>query len=261
MGLRDFHAHSTYSDGRFLASMVNAAEAAGLDGIGFADHCTVSARESTAEFAALHGFTLDLTYERRRRAIERLREDADIEVYDAVEMDYDPDDEAAIGEFLDGAGFDYSVGSVHAVDGMHVQTPSNFDGMSAGERDAVVDRYFENLLSLVESELFDVAAHADLPERVGALRGRATADHYRRAARAFADSRTVPEVNAGRALADPGLVHPAPGFLDALRERDVPVTVGTDAHRPGEVGERAAFLREFLADRGIDPVDPTASER
>ena len=122
MGLRDFHAHSTYSDGRFLESMVNAAEAAGLDGIGFADHCTVSAHESAVEFAALHGFTLDITYERRRRALERLRE-------------------------------------------------------------------------------------------------------------------------------------------DALRERDVSVTVGTDAHRPGEVGERAAFLREFVAERGLDPVAPPALRR
>jgi len=34
------------------------------------------------------------------------------------------------------------------------------------------------------------------------------------------------------------------------------VTVGSDAHAPDEVADRAGFLREFLADRGTEPVDP-----
>ncbi|ESP87633.1 PHP domain-containing protein [Candidatus Halobonum tyrrellensis] len=254
--LRDFHAHSNYSDGRFLDAMVAAAEDAGLDGVGFADHCNVSAREEAREYAARYGFNLDVTHERRRRAIRRVREDASVAVYDAVEMDYDPRDETEIRAFLADAEFDYSLGSVHAVDGANVQVAANFESMDDADRDAVVDRYFERLLALIRSDLFDVAAHVDLPERTPPLRGRATDEQYRRVARAFADSRTVPEVNAGRALTESGVVHPAPAFLDALREEGVPVTVGTDAHVPDELRERAAFLDDFLAERGLDPVEP-----
>jgi len=43
--VRDYHVHSNYSDGRFLFQMVRAADEAGLDGVGFADHCTVTERE------------------------------------------------------------------------------------------------------------------------------------------------------------------------------------------------------------------------
>ncbi|APW99591.1 histidinol-phosphatase [Halobiforma lacisalsi AJ5] len=258
--MEDFHVHSNYSDGEFLEGMVRAAEAADLDGVGFADHCNVAPRDRMEWVRSVYGFNLDLTYERRRRALERLREEASIQVYDAVEMDYDPRDEEAIREFLEEAGFDYAIGSVHEVAGANVQVASQFTDRPEAERDRIVDEYFDRLVALIESELFDVAAHVDLLERTRPLRGRATRDHYRRVARALADSRTVPEINAGRALTDASVVHPAEAFLEVLREHDVAVTVGTDSHAPGEIGDRAEFLSEFFDEWGLEPVDPPALE-
>lgn len=254
--MRDFHTHSNYSDGRFLFRMVRAAEEADLDGIGFADHCTVSLRDYTRDARAARGFNLDVTYERRRRAIEGLREDADLEIYDAVEMDYDPRDEAEIRDFFERANFDYTIGSVHDISEMNVQVRSNFEGMSDGELDAIVDRYFENLSALVESELFDVAAHPDLIERTPELRGHASDAHYRRLARAFTESRTVPEINAGRALTDAGIVHPSERFLAILREFDVSFAVGSDSHVPDQIGRRREFLDDHLDTLAIEPVSP-----
>ncbi|RKD97569.1 PHP domain-containing protein [Halopiger aswanensis] len=258
--MRDFHIHSNYSDGDFLGGMVRAAEAAGLEGVGFADHCNVAPRDHVERMRGLYGFNLDLTYERRREAIEGLRERRSIEIYDAVEMDYDPRDEDAIDVFLAEAGFDYAIGSVHEVDGKNVQVSSHFTDLSDEACDAVVDEYFDRLVSLIESELFDVAAHIDLIERTRPLRGRATTDHYRRVARALADSRTIPEINAGRALTDEEIVHPDEEFLEILREHDVAVTIGTDSHAPDEVGDRAEFLENFFAREGLEPATPPALE-
>ncbi|SDR00222.1 PHP domain-containing protein [Natronobacterium texcoconense] len=258
--MEDFHVHSNYSDGEFLEGMVRAAEAAGLEGVGFADHCNVAPRDRMEWVRSVYGFNLDITYDRRRGAIERLRERVDIEIYDAVEMDYDPRDEAEIREFLEEADFDYTVGSVHEVAGANVQVSSHFTDRSAAERDRIVEEYFDRLVALIESELFDIAAHVDLIERTKPLRGRATEEQYRRVARALAESRTVPEINAGRALTDEGIVHPSGTFLEVLREHDVAVTVGTDSHAPDEIGQRADFLAEFLDDWGLEPVDPPALE-
>ncbi|WP_254763744.1 PHP domain-containing protein [Natrinema marinum] len=254
--MRDFHVHSNYSDGNFLRSMVRAAESAGLEGVGFADHCNVASRDRHESMRSVYGFNLDLTYERRRQGIERLRRDFEIDIYDAVEMDYDRRDEDAIDAFLSEAGFDYAVGSVHDVDGKNVQIASHFAEMTDRERDAIVDQYFDKLVALVESELFDIAAHLDLLERTEPLRGRATEEHYRRVARSLADSRTVPEINAGRALTDAEVVHPSETFLSVLREHDVGVTVGTDSHHPTEIGDRADFLAEFVDEVGLRPVAP-----
>ena len=251
----DYHTHSTYSDGSFIWSMCRAAEDAGLDGIGIADHCNVSTDERQSNRKKAMGFNLDLTYERRREGIETVHESFDLRVFDAVEMDYEPDDEAAIREFLEEAGFDYAIGSVHVLDGVNVHVEPYFAKKSEAERRDLVDRYFEKLVALADSELFEVAAHPDLLERNPAFRGLATEEHYRRAVEAFADSRTVPEINAGRALSEYGELHPNGAFLDALLGAGVEMTVGTDSHEPDAIGPRVERIETELAERDVEPVE------
>ncbi|MFB6131229.1 MAG: PHP domain-containing protein [Salinigranum sp.] len=250
----DYHVHSNYSDGRQLERMVEAAADAGLDGVGFADHCNVSEREDVRREKYRLGFNLDRTYERRRRAIDSLAERRDLRIFDAVEMDYDPREEALVGEFLSAAAFDYAIGSVHYLEGVNVHDVPHFGEKSEDEREALVEEYFEHLRALVDSELFDVAAHVDVIERNPALRGFATRDHYERVAEAFARSRTVPEVNAGRIHDEYAEFHPASAFTDVLLDRGIEFTVGSDAHAPDEVRERTPELEAAFERRGIDPV-------
>lgn len=247
----DFHAHSDYSDGKAMAAMVEAARDAGLDGVGFADHCNVSAEEPGVS----RPFDLDETYAERRSEIESLREESDIDIFDAVEMDYRPADEDRIEAFLADAEFEYALGSVHHVGGRNVAAPWEFADDSEAERAAFVDEYFATVIDLVESGLFDVVAHVDLTERNEALRGHATADRYRDVAEALADSRTVPEINAGRVLSGYGELHPHPEFLDVLRGADVPFAVGTDAHTPDELQDRVEYLSSVVDGLDVDIVD------
>lgn len=252
----DHHVHSTYSDGDLLRRMLSAAEAVGLDGIGITDHCNVSTRPAMVETRDRLGFNLDMTYQRRRHAIEAFREESDIEIYDAVEVDYDPRDESEIAAFLDEANFDYAVGSVHHLEEVNVHVREYFADRPESERRELVVTYYEKLIDLVDSELFDVAAHPDLVERTPSLRGLASAEQYERVAEAFATSRTHPELNAGRALRAAGGVHPGSTFRAALRERDVAFVVGSDAHRPEELRRRNKFLEAFLDGSDIETVQP-----
>ncbi|MFB6221191.1 MAG: PHP domain-containing protein [Halolamina sp.] len=250
----DYHAHSNYSDGSFLFSMAHAAERAGLDGIGIADHCHLSGDERLRANRDAFGFHLDLTYERRRRGIQRVEETHDLRVFDAVEIDYLPDEEERIDGFLDEAGFDYAVGSVHQVNGRNVQDDGEFRGDDEATRAAVVEAYYDTVVELIESELFDIAAHLDLVERTPSLRGFSTTEQYERVAAALADSATVPEINAGRALGDYGEFHPSPGLLSALQSHDVEFVVGTDSHDPEEIGRRVDALETHLDELGVEPI-------
>lgn len=251
----DYHTHSMYSDGRLLRQMVAAASEAGLAGIGLSDHCIVSDRDAMVEARDDIGFSFDLTHERRRSAIDRLRASVDIDIYDGVEVDYDPRDADAIEDFLEEADFQYAIGSVHTLEGVNVHNVSYFADKSEAERAALVDEYFENVTSLVASGLFDVAAHLDLVERTPALRGFATESHYRQVAEAFERSHTITELNAGRVLDDYGEYHPAPAFLDVLQEYDVPVTVGTDSHTPDELTDRVPRVASWFEQRGLEPAE------
>lgn len=236
--------------------MVQAAADAGLEAIGFADHANVSERSAPTHAKRRYAFNLDLTYDRRRAAIETLRSEWDLEIYDAVEMDYHQDDETAIESFLETADFDYAVGSVHEIDGVNVHITGPFEDHSTAERRDVVEQYFDRLEALIRSELFEIAAHPDIIERNEVFRGIPGPDEYRPIADAFADSRTIAEINAGRIDADYGRFHPRAAFLEMLLDRGVDVTVGTDAHRPDAIRERVPSIRAMLEDRGIEPTSP-----
>lgn len=236
--------------------MLDAATDVNLEVVGVADHCSVSSHEPLVEARDNLGFALDMTYERRRRAIERFNDERAVTVIDAVEMDYTPGEEAAIGTFLDEADFTYALGSVHHLEDVNIHVTDHFANRPAQERESLVEEYFDKLISLIDSELFAVAAHPDLIERTPPLRGFATEAQYERVAKAFASSRTVPELNAGRALRSYGSVHPTKSFRDALASHDVPVVLGTDAHRPNELRQRVRYLRGFLENNDIMTTSP-----
>jgi|AntRauTorckE6833_2_1112554.scaffolds.fasta_scaffold02256_10 histidinol-phosphatase (PHP family) len=251
----DVHAHTSYSDGSGIPLMVDAAEAAGLDAVGFTDHCSLS--EAWRDERLLWNRNFDRTYARRREALSIAADRTDIAIYDAVEMDYEPELEAEIDEFLDEADFDYAIGSVHYVAGKQVFPFESFADASDAERRAFVDTYYDAVVSLVESELFDVLAHVDLIENHPALHGLTTAAHRERVAAACADSRTVPEINAGRA-GDRGefdLFHPTEPFTEAFRDRGVRFVVGTDSHDPEDFADRVPRLERYLDETGIDPLE------
>lgn len=234
--------------------MCRAAETAGLDAIGVSDHCNVSTRDRRIRAKKALGFNLDVTYERRRAAIEDMRERFDLAVYDAVEMDYDSRDVDEIETFLDEAGFDYAVGSVHHLDGVNVHVQPYFERKSEDERRELVEHFYEEVVALFDAGLFEIAAHVDLVERTPALRGFATADHYHRVAAAAEASPTLVELNAGRALDEYGQFHPHPDFLDVLTEYDVEFVLGSDSHTPDELTARTPELDAFVAEHDIEPV-------
>nr|WP_321576085.1 PHP domain-containing protein [Halosolutus gelatinilyticus] len=252
----DYHVHSNYSDGRPLPEMLEAAERAGLDAVGITDHCNVSTRSVPGRAKREHGFNLDLTYERRREAIESLRERYDVEIYDGVELDYDPRDEPAIESFIEEAGFDYVIGSVHELEDECIFNRSYFVEHSESERRELVDGYYRKIVALLEFDAFDVLGHVDAIERTPELRGYATDRHYERVADALVGSTTVPEINAGKVGLEYGKYHPAPAFLDALRDRGVRFVPGTDSHRPDELVERVSLLDDRFSELGLDPVSP-----
>ncbi len=118
-----------------------------------------------------------------------------------------------------------------------------------------VDKYFEKVVALVDSELFEIAAHLDLIERNSALRGFATESHYRQVAEALKRSQTITELNAGRILDNYGEYHPSPSFLDILQEYNVSVTVGTDSHTPEALTDRVPHVAGWFEEKGIAPTE------
>ncbi|HEX5503902.1 MAG TPA: PHP domain-containing protein [Thermomicrobiales bacterium] len=178
-----------------------------------------------------------------------------------IEVDYFPGSEAAIKEILALAPFDYAIGSVHwlgcwGFDLLGV--PGLWDGRDVDE---MYRRYFATLGRAARSGLFQIMAHPDLIKVMGHRPSPALdlAALYAEAAAAFAAGGAAVEVSTAGLRKPVGELYPAPAFLRACRERGVPLSLASDAHRPEDVGRdfpqavalaRACGYREVLTFAG-----------
>jgi histidinol-phosphatase (PHP family) len=203
----DVHAHT---------AMVDAAEGAGLDALGLTDHCIVT----EDAFGRRARYDLVETYERRRTAIGAARAETDLTLYDAAEVSFAASETDAIREFLSTADFDYTIGSVHFAGEYDYTADAPYADADDESRRAAIERYYDAVVALVESELFDVLGHLDLPERRAALRGFSRPENYERVAAALATE-----------------------MLSPFCDRGVEFVLGTDSHRPDELTRRVPALK------------------
>ena len=253
----DYHVHSAYSDGTDATAMVETATTIGLDGIGFADHVLLSHPEKLAA----HGYPMSLdAVADRRETIGRISERTNIRIFEAVEIDFYAHDEDSIRRFLNANEFDYVVGSVHELGPYHPENPqpsvhhnddAYFEDMTETDRMEYVDRYFDNVVTLIESELADIIAHPDLIERNPALRGLAGDEHFHQVAAAIEQSSSVPEIN-GAAVTDDWPVLPRRAFFEVLSEYDITFVRGSDAHGTASLEVRNDRIDRIVEDHGIE---------
>jgi histidinol-phosphatase (PHP family) len=148
--------------------------------------------------------------------------------------------------------FDRVLGSQHTLSrsGRLVYAGWLFGSTPANE---VMRRYFAEVVALIEgSSLFEVLAHLDYPRRywpasAGTYAESAFEEEYRAVLRALAASGRVLELNTASPLAS----------VTLLRwwgqEGGTAVSFGSDAHRPGYVGERFRQATDIAAAAGFRP--------
>jgi histidinol-phosphatase (PHP family) len=100
----------------------------------------------------------------------------------------------------------------------------------------VYSEYFGLVENAVNSRLFDVLGHPDIIKIFGAKPKTDFSHMLEETAEAIAESNVCTEINT-RGLRKPCReIYPSEQFLRILRKHDVPITFGSDAHAPEDVG-------------------------
>ena len=241
------------------------------------DH-TVEAVERFVESAAAHGvdeigLTEHVYYFRQTREIWSIPYEAERCVYDfeaycdavleakrrglpvklGLEVDHVDDLQDRLAELLEPYPWDFLLGSVHRFDGLFVdQQPGAWAELGV---DAVWERYFAALAELARSRLVDVLGHPDLVKIFGRRPDAATAAGlYERAAEAIAGAGVAIEISTAGLRKPVGELYPDPDLLRSCRERGVPVTLASDAHRPSLVGHAFEQALALAREAGCDTV-------
>lgn len=226
--------HASGSPGDYLAE----ARRKGLKEIGFADHFPLGLlgftpqSEVTMLPAELPGYV---------RQIGKLaKTTGDITVKLGIEVDYLPGTAGKLDDILSEYPFDYVIGSVHFMDQWDFTHPAHAADFETADLDEAYTRYFGLVHEACRSGLFDIIGHIDVIKKFG-YRPAGCIEHYwSRTARILKETGTCLELNTAGRDAPVGEFYPDHAFLEICRSEGVPVTLGSDAHSPGQVGRHFA---------------------
>jgi len=102
--------------------------------------------------------------------------------------------------------------------------------------DQVYEEYFRLVQEAALSGLFDVMAHPDLIKKFGYKPKDDPQPLYEKTVEVFKDAGVCIEVNTSGLRKPVKEIYPNRGCLKICLENHIPVTLGSDAHQPKEVG-------------------------
>ena len=169
----------------------------------------------------------------------------------ALEVDYLPGHEKWIRQLAKRHPWDYLIGSVHYVsDSWDIDNPAKLSEWKKRDAFEVWQIYFERLTLAASSKLFNIIGHADLPKKFGIRPAQSCRPLYSNFILAAAEAGCAIELNTAGLRKDCKEIYPCAELLDLAFRRAVPITFGSDAHAPAEVGMNFAEAVEFARSAG-----------
>jgi len=248
-GLIDYHLHTElcrHATGP-TSGYVERALALGLSEMGFSEHLPLyhlPREQRDPEIALVEEELPDYV-----ALVDRLRRQyPQIPIRLGIEADYIPGREADLDRMLAGQPWDYVIGSVHFIGDWVHDNPALQHRFAEWDIDELYETYFGLVERAAASGRFDIMAHLDLVKKFGHRPRRDPTPLYARVARALAEAGVCYELSTAGLRKPVGEMYPDPRLMRRLHAAHVPITLGSDAHHPGEVGadfDRAlALLRE-----------------
>ncbi len=237
----DYHTHTQLCRhaGGLPIDYARAAAARGIpeiactDHIPFPDDPTPSIRMTREEFDAYLGH------------VREAQAAGSCEVLLGIEADYQRDlVQGHVQALLDAADFDLVLGSLHTgpfwdlAPDDPAATPEFVEQMNR--------TYYRRMAELADTRLYDVCSHFDVVKRTG-VRAPETllAEIVPPALDAVAAAGMAVEINTSGLNHGAAETYPSLQILAWMKERGIPITFGSDAHNPDQVGqhfERAVEL-------------------
>ncbi len=220
----DYHIHAvahgeyeyTYD---WLSKYIIRAKEMNIDEIGFSEH---------DEFVA------EIDYDLLTALAE---EHSDIAIKLGLEVDFIPGREAEIKSLTSTEKFDYLIGSVHFINGWGFDHPDYKHKFADHDIDIIYQEYFALVDKAVKSNLFDVVGHLDLIKIWGHRpKKRDVLAYVKPVLTSIKDADLVVELNSAGLDKDVQEIYPQYEIIQLMRQMDINITLGSDAHHPNQIG-------------------------
>jgi len=244
----DYHVHTKlckHAEGE-MQQYIESAISAGLSEIAFTDHIPLP-----GNFDITHRMHID-EMEIYLGWIEKFRSHyPEIKILTGIEADYIAGYEQFLDDFISRYNFDIVIMSVHFIrhwpDGHWV-----FDySFPERKQEDIFSEYIDEIIKGVRTGLFDVLGHADLIKLPGQSLLRDIPKKIQRLLREMSAAGMIIEINTSGFRREIQESYPGFDWLDAIRDNNVAVTTGSDAHRPEQIALKFDLLYRELQDRGF----------
>ena len=164
-----------------------------------------------------------------------------IEIRVGVEFDFLPGYEKEISNHILRFDFDYIYGSIHLIENIGIDYNEKYLSRHLrllGGVDAMWEKYWKYMEKMVRMEICDIIAHFDLPKKLKAGQTvKDQTDAFRHILELIKKNNRVLEINTGGI--DRGYhrePYPSRQILQHAAELGIEMTLGSDAHAPGQTG-------------------------
>jgi len=245
--LPDYHMHTflcKHASGG-AAEYKRAAQVQGIPEICFADHCPNP-----------DGYDPDIRmdmdrFPEYREMVTAQQGKGSPRVLFGIEADYYNGCETFLSEWLPAQGFDFILGSVHFIENWGFDNPGQQHMWDSVDVTATWRKYFELIVRLADSGLFDALSHIDLPKKFGYRPSdKALKEMVQPALDRIARADMGMELNTSGLRRPVGEIYGAGPILSLAREREIPICFGSDAHNPEEVGAGFASALNLAREAG-----------
>ncbi len=244
--LADYHLHTKFchhASGE-MESYIHEAIAGGFEEIGFADHAPAD-----EGFDPKHRMTHSQFPEYVDQVQKLRRSFPSFPIRLGIEVDLYPGFEKHLEKLRQEHPIEYVIGSVHLIEDFFVFTTDPVHLSKESERQ-LIHHYFDQIEAGVHSGLIDIVGHLDvikwaLPhakEEIVAL--------GRKVLETIAQKKVAIELNTSGLRKRPGEMYPHKELLQIAHALDIPVCLGSDAHKPQEVGSNFKKAKALLHELG-----------
>lgn len=234
MPLVNYHTHTPlcgHATGT-IDEYVTQAISGGLSDIGFADHAPIP--EPMREGISMSPGQTEIYISDILRAKEKYADR--IKVRLGFEVDF-PLFDTFDKIYLTDLRIDYLIGSCHFMGDWPIDHGDYIDEYSRRDIDDIYKNYYAGLESLVDSNLFNITGHFDLPKKFGHRESNreTSSQTIERIATKMSRFGMASEVNTSGLLKPVKEMYPSDDILKIFFDKNVPVTLGADAHSPETV--------------------------
>ncbi len=226
-----YHVHSCVSDGTAeVVEYILAASRQGLNEVGISDHYTLTTDRRQFEWSMpVDG--LDDYVEAVQTAAGEAEEDLIVRL--GIEMDYIPETVAEVRNLLMFQPFDYVIGSVHFVDGFAIDAaPEDWMSLTQERINEINRVYWQRVTEMANTGLYDIAGHLDLPKKFAYYPSVDLSIEINDALDALKESGMTVELNTSGWHVPARDQYPNEAILRCCFEREIPVMICADAHKP-----------------------------